>query len=84
MLQTGLFGWANLIMNAVSRWRHPWQLFHLRREITALVRVERRIDRKTPDDHRRVSGPSGGGPGGDAGAGERAVAARAARQVFTG
>jgi hypothetical protein len=47
----GLFGWANLIMNAISRWCYTWQLFHLRREIAALVRVVRRIDRQRPDDH---------------------------------
>jgi hypothetical protein len=55
-----LYEWADTVMNTIeiaALGAILWQLTHLRREITALVRVVRRMDRKSPDStisgHRR-------------------------------
>ena len=45
-----LFAWVDLIINAIeviALGAVLWQLFHLRRDIIAMLRVLRRIDRKT-------------------------------------
>jgi hypothetical protein len=52
MMETGLLGWADLVMETiqiVALGAILWRLKHLHREITALVRVVRRMDRKTPE-----------------------------------
>jgi hypothetical protein len=44
-----LFAWVDLIINAIEAIALAavlWQLFHLRRDIMAMLRVLRRIDRK--------------------------------------
>ena len=47
-----LVAWVNLIINAIEAIALRavlWQLFHLRRDIMAVLRVLRRIDRKTAE-----------------------------------
>jgi hypothetical protein len=47
-----LFAWVGLIINAVEAIALGavlWQLFHLRRDIMAMLRVLRRINRKTAE-----------------------------------
>ena len=47
-----LFAWVDLIINAIEAIALAavlWQLFHLRRDIMAMLRVLRRIDRKTDE-----------------------------------
>ena len=49
---TGLYSWIDLAMNAVeiaALGAILWQLTYLRRDLMALVRVVRRMDRKTPE-----------------------------------
>ena len=51
-METGLFGWADLAMNTVQVMALGavlWLLLSVRRGIMAMLRVLRRIDRKTPD-----------------------------------
>jgi len=47
-----LVAWVNLIINAIEAIALGavlWQFFHLRRDIMAVLRVLRRIDRKTAE-----------------------------------
>jgi hypothetical protein len=47
-----LFAWVDLIINAIEVIALGvvlWQLFYLRSDITAMLRVLRRIDRKTAE-----------------------------------
>jgi hypothetical protein len=47
-----LFAWLDLIINvieAIALGAVLWQLVHLRRDIMTMVRVLRRIDRKTAE-----------------------------------
>ena len=51
-METGLGVWADLVMDAVEvavLGAVLWQLFNLRHDIGAMLRVVRRIDRKTAD-----------------------------------
>ena len=54
-----LFAWLDLIINAIEAIALGavlWQLVHLRRDIMTMVRVLRRIDRKTVEPvARRLS-----------------------------
>jgi hypothetical protein len=52
MMETGLVSWIDLAMNAVevaALGAILWQLTYLRRDLMALVRVVRRMDRKAPE-----------------------------------
>lgn len=52
-----LFAWLDLIINvieAIALGAVLWQLVHLRRDIMTMVRVLRRIDRKTAEPVARV------------------------------
>jgi hypothetical protein len=52
MMETGLYSWIDLAMNAVeiaALGAILWQLIYLRRDLVALIRVVRRMDRKTPE-----------------------------------
>jgi hypothetical protein len=47
-----LFAWLDVIINAIEAialGAALWQLFHLRRDTMAMLRVLRRIDRKTAE-----------------------------------
>jgi hypothetical protein len=47
-----LFAWVDVTINAIGATALGlmlWQLFQLRRDITAMLRVLRRIDRKTAE-----------------------------------
>ena len=51
-METGLGVWADLVMDAVEvvvLGVVLWQLFNLRHDIGAMLRVVRRMDRKTVD-----------------------------------
>ena len=51
-METGLGVWADLVMDAVEvvvLGAVLWQLFNLRHDIGAMLRVVRRMDRKTAD-----------------------------------
>jgi len=51
-METCLYSWIDLAMNAVeiaALGAILWQLTYLRRDLMALVRVVRRMDRKTPE-----------------------------------
>ena len=51
-METGLGVWADLVMDAVEvavLGAVLWQLFNLRHDIGAMLRVVRRMDRKTVD-----------------------------------
>ena len=51
-METGLGVWADLVMDAVEvvvLGVVLWQLFNLRHDIGAMLRVVRRMDRKTAD-----------------------------------
>jgi hypothetical protein len=51
-MEIGLFGWADLAMNAVqvvALGAVLWLLLNVHRGIMAMLRVLRRMDRKTPD-----------------------------------
>ena len=59
-METGLGVWADLVMDAVEvavLGAVLWQLFNLRHDIEAMLRVVRRMDRKTADT---LFAPSGG------------------------
>ena len=54
-----LFAWLDLIINviqAIALGAVLWQLVHLRRDIMTMVRVLRRIDRKTAEPVARGLG----------------------------
>jgi hypothetical protein len=51
-MEPTLFGWVEVTINAIEATALGlvlWQLFQLRRDITAILRVLRRIDRKTAE-----------------------------------
>jgi hypothetical protein len=51
-MESILVAWVNLIINAIEAIALGavlWQLFYLRRDIMAVLRVLRRIDRKTAE-----------------------------------
>jgi hypothetical protein len=51
-METGLSVWADLVMDAVEvavLGAVLWQLFNLRHDMGAMLRVVRRMDRKTVD-----------------------------------
>jgi hypothetical protein len=51
-METSLYSWIDLAMNAVEIAALAailWQLTYLRRDLLALIRVVRRMDRKTAD-----------------------------------
>ena len=51
-MEIGLFGWADLAMNTVqvvALGAVLWLLLNVHRSIMAMLRVLRRMDRKTPD-----------------------------------
>jgi hypothetical protein len=55
-----LFAWLNLIINtveAIGLGAVLWQLFHLRRDTVAMLRVLRRMDRKTSEPAASGSRP---------------------------
>jgi biopolymer transport protein ExbB/TolQ len=57
MMETGLFSWIDLAMNALeiaALGAILWQFTYLRRDLRALVRVVRRMDRKTPERKTRA------------------------------
>ena len=64
-METGLGVWADLVMDAVEvvvLGVVLWQLFNLRHDIEAMLRVVRRMDRKTADTiNQHVFAPGGGG-----------------------
>jgi hypothetical protein len=51
-METGLLGWADLVMDAgevAMLGAILWLLFRVHRNIAGLLRVVRRMDRKTPE-----------------------------------
>ena len=60
---TQLFVWANIAMDGVeiaALGAVLLVLFHVRRDLSAILRVLRRIDRKTADAAAGVHGPQPG------------------------
>jgi hypothetical protein len=65
-METSLYSWIDLAMNAVEIAALAailWQLTYLRRDLLALIRVVRRMDRKTPEKKNGAFLTGAEGPG---------------------